>query len=75
MICHHCSCILANSYWHDVLEDNPPGHFIQVVMFKDNVNMCKQCFYIKRGSLNNMPLHELVKHLSENPDFADKPLC
>ena len=41
---------------------------------KDNGAICRACFYIKRGSLNNMKLSELVTHLETNDDFADKRL-
>ena len=55
-------------------QDNPPGHFAKVAMHQDSVTICKSCFYVKRGSLGNMQLHDLIAHLNENADFADKCL-
>ena len=53
-------------------EDNPPGHSEPVDMFKDNLSICKRCFYSKRGSLDNMSTSDLIMHLQNNPDFEDK---
>lgn len=41
-------------------------------MFKDNLSLCKRCFYTKRGSLGNMTVSDLIQNLADNPDFADK---
>ena len=43
-------------------------------MHKDSMTICKSCFYVKRGSLGNMQLHDLIAHLNDNADFADKCL-
>ena len=56
-------------------QDNPVGHTSPVEMFKDNLSLCKRCYYVKRGSLNNMGVSDLVNHLAENEDFAEKPLA
>lgn len=55
-------------------QDNPPGHSSPVEMFKENLSLCKRCYYVKRASLNNMGVSDLVNHLSENPDFGEKSL-
>lgn len=67
--------ILANSLLLACFpEDCPPGFSEIVQMFKDNLSLCKRCFYLKRGSLNNMNVSELINHLATNPDFSDKYL-
>ena len=54
-------------------EDCPPGYQDYVAMLKtDTGGLCRRCFYIKRGSLNNMRISELVQHLEHNETFADK---
>lgn len=56
----------------EVDKDNPPGFSEEVQMFKENLSLCKRCFYTKRGSLGNMSVSELVQNLNENPEFQDK---
>ncbi|CAE7868158.1 unnamed protein product, partial [Symbiodinium necroappetens] len=52
--------------------DNPPGHEEPVVMLKEGGGLCRRCYYIKRGSLANMRLSELVQNLQTNDSFKDK---
>ena len=39
-----------------------------------NSGLCRTCYYLKRASLNNMRISELVTHLNENESFKDKSL-
>ncbi len=39
-----------------------------------NCGLCRTCYYLKRASLNNMRISELVTHLNENESFKDKSL-
>lgn len=39
-----------------------------------NCCLCKDCYYLKRGSLNNMKQSELITNLNENESFNDKQL-
>lgn len=41
-------------------------------MLKEGGGLCRRCYYIKRGSLANMRLSELVQNLQTNDSFADK---
>lgn len=43
-------------------------------MLKDNLALCRRCFYVKRGSCRNMSVSELVHNLSECDAFRDKSL-
>jgi len=54
-------------------QDAPEGHDDCLVnMIKAGGAMCKACYYLKRGSLNNMKVSDLVAHITENESFADK---
>lgn len=58
-----------------VLKDSPAGHEEKVAMLKDaGAGLCKRCFYVKRGSLANMKLSELINNIQESEGFADKLL-
>lgn len=56
-------------------EDCPEGYEKRVEMLKaQNCCLCKDCYYLKRGSLNNMKQSELITNLNENESFNDKQL-
>lgn len=42
-------------------------------MLKDaGAGLCKRCFYVKRGSLQNMKISDLITNINENEGFNDK---
>ena len=47
---------------------------LTVAMLKTGAGLCKSCFYLKRGSLDNMKVSELVQHLTTNQNFKEKYL-
>ncbi|OLQ14908.1 hypothetical protein AK812_SmicGene907 [Symbiodinium microadriaticum] len=57
----------------DAHSDAPDGCTEIVTMLKEaNGCICRRCFYVKRGSLNNMRVSELVANLESSEAFADK---
>ncbi|CAE7840031.1 unnamed protein product [Symbiodinium sp. CCMP2592] len=70
-------CLACKQKEGEIDRDNPAG-FEQVVEFfsggaaNSGPCLCKWCFYLKRGSLNNMRISELLGHLDAKPDFRDK---
>ena len=55
------------------MQDCPDGFTEKISMLKSEGALCKRCFYIKRASLGNMKLSELVQNIENNESFADKP--
>lgn len=54
-------------------QDCPEGCSETITMLKQvNSALCRSCYYLKRGSLNNMKMSELITNLSENESFRDK---
>lgn len=50
---------------------------MEVVMIKQGGNccLCRACYYLKRGSLNNMKISELITNLNDNDSFREKTLA
>jgi hypothetical protein len=57
-----------------LLQDAPEGEDCKVAMLKQHgaCCLCRACFYLKRGSLDNMKTAELVTNLNDNEAFAEE---
>lgn len=44
-------------------------------MLKPGAGICRICYYLKRGSLENMKVSDLHNNLQENENFRDKQLA
>ena len=57
------------------VQDCAEGTEETVTMLKAaNSGLCRACYYLKRGSLQNMKMNELIANLNDNQSFRDKHL-